>query len=264
MLFRQAGINPDPWQAEVLTSHARRIILNCSRQVGKSLTVAALSLLTALLQPPSKILILSRSLRQSSELFRKVKRFHQSLARPRPAQPFLPKPVKELERAELLGADGKTVQETTLEMELRNGSRIISLPGNPDTLVGFDPDLVVIDEASRVPDVLYKAVRPMLAATHGRLVLLSTPYGKRGFFYEEWEGHTAEGRPLPRNWHKIRITAAECPRISSAFLEEDRLALGERWFNQEYGCSFEETADAVFRSADIDAALVSDIEPMDI
>lgn len=262
--MRRAGLTPDPWQEAVLRSDAQRLIILCSRQAGKSLTVAALSLLTALIEAPALILIISRSLRQSSELFRKVKRFYKALASPHPAQRFVPTPIRELEAAELLGAAGRAVQETTLQMELANGSRIVSLPGNPDNLVGFDPTLVVIDEASRVPDVLYKAVRPMLAATRGRLVLLSTPYGRRGFFYEEWEGKTADGKPLPRTWEQIRVTAPECPRIPAAFLAEERMSLGERWYRQEYLCRFEDVEDAVFRTEDIEAALQSELEPMRI
>ena len=262
--MRRAGLTPDPWQQDVLASDAGRIIILCSRQAGKSQVVAALALLTALVQVPAMVLILARSLRQSSELFRKVKLLYRALKRPHPAQRFLPRPVKELEAAELVGPDGQAVKETTLEMELANGSRIVSLPGNPDTLVGFSPDLVIIDEASRVPDTLYKAVRPMLAATHGRLVLLSTPYGRRGFFYEEWEGRTAEGRPLARNWHKISATALEIPRISPAFLEEERASLGERWYRQEYLCSFEDVEDAVFRSEDIERAARPDVETWDV
>jgi hypothetical protein len=45
--------------------------------------------------------------------------------------------------------------------------------------------MLVIDEASRVDDTLYLAVRPLLAVSGGRLVALSTPFGKRGWFHDE-------------------------------------------------------------------------------
>jgi hypothetical protein len=48
---------------------------------------------------------------------------------------------------------------------------------------------LIVDEASRVQDALYQGIRPMLAVSGGRIVLLSTPWGKRGFFFEEWETH---------------------------------------------------------------------------
>ena len=44
----------------------------------------------------------------------------------------------------------------------------------------------------------------------------------------------------------MRITAEECPRIAKEFLEEERRALGERWFRPEYLSDFSETVDAVF------------------
>jgi len=70
------GLDPDPWQAEVLRSNAKRILLNCSRQSGKSTITAALALHTAIFQPGSLVLCLSPTLRQSGELFRNVSRFY--------------------------------------------------------------------------------------------------------------------------------------------------------------------------------------------
>ncbi len=63
----------------------------------------------------------------------------------------------------------RRVQESQLKIELANGSRILCLPGEEATIRGFSPNLLVIDEASRVPDDLYRAVRPMLAVSQGRL-----------------------------------------------------------------------------------------------
>jgi hypothetical protein len=114
--------------------------------------------------------------------------------------------------------------------------------------------LLVIDEAARVADALYLAVRPMLAVSGGRLVALSTPYGKRGWFHDAWHG--------PDGWERVRVTADECPRIPAEFLAEERRALGERWYRQEYLCSFEDVIDAVFSSADIRAALSPDVTPL--
>jgi hypothetical protein len=90
----------------------------------------------------------------------------------------------------------------------------------------------VIDEAARVPDDVYRTVRPMLAVSGGRLICLSTPYGKRGFFYEAW----AKGG---EDWARIKIQAQGVPRIQQVFLDQERRALGESWYRQEYECSFE-------------------------
>src|SRR5438552_7301881 len=101
-----------------------------------------------------------------------------------------------------------------------NGSRIVALPGNEDTVRGFSAvSLVLIDEASRVSDSLYRALRPMLAVRNGDLWLMSTPNGARGFFYQEWT-HGDD------RWHKIEAPATECERISPDFLEGERAAMG--------------------------------------
>ena len=45
------GYHPDPWQADLLKSRSRKIILNCSRQSGKSTTSAVLGLHESILGP---------------------------------------------------------------------------------------------------------------------------------------------------------------------------------------------------------------------
>jgi phage FluMu gp28-like protein len=147
------------------------------------------------------------------------------------------------------------VHETSLLLDLANGSRIVSLPGKEETVRGYSGvTLLIIDEAARVPDELYYATRPMLAVSSGRLICLSTPFGKRGFFFQEW----TEGK----NWQRITITADECPRITADFLEEERRALGPHWFAQEYMCEFLESSHQVFSHDLIASALDEDISPL--
>lgn len=111
-----------------------------------------------------------------------------------------------------------------------------------------------MDEAARVEDALYRSVRPMLAVSRGRLVCLSTPFGKRGWFFEAWNSSEP--------WERYRIIADECPRITADFLAEERQALGERWYRQEYLCSFEDTIDAVFSWEDIAASVSPAVKPL--
>jgi hypothetical protein len=191
---------------------------------------AALALREALLTPGSLVLLLSRSQRQSSELFRaKVVHLYSRLGRPVPA-----------------------VQESATQLRLANGSRIISLPGKSDeTILGYSSvDLLVIDEAARVPDALYYAVRPMLAVSKGKLVCLSSAYAQQGFFYSEWtEGG---GR-----WRRAEVKAAGCARVSREFLAEERAAMGERIFRREYECVFSSADDAVFDPGAVARALAA-------
>jgi hypothetical protein len=226
-----ASLTPDPWQAGVLRSRAAQTLLLCSRQAGKSQTAAALGLHTALTLPGSLVLLLSPTLRQSGELYRdKLLRLYDGLGRP-----------------------VAPTQETALTLTLANGSRVVSLPGDAKTIRGYSGvRLLVIDEAAQVPDSLYYSVRPMLAVSAGRLIALSTPFGKQGWFYEEATSGLG--------WEKVEIRADQCPRISKEFLERERISLGERWYRQEYECSFEDVVDAVFRSEDI-AGMVSSGRP---
>lgn len=208
-IFTLADMIPDPWQSDLLRSPSRRMLLLCSRQSGKSTTAAALALKSALLEVPSLILLLSPTLRQSGELFRdKVCRLYNRI-----------------------GRTVKAVRESALSMELANGSRIISLPGDEETVRGYSGvSLLVIDEAARVPDELYYAVRPMLAVSGGRMICMSTPFGKRGWFFREWQSNGP--------WKRVRVTADQCPRISPEFLAEEKSQLGGHWYAQEYCCEF--------------------------
>src|SRR5207244_1618180 len=150
-----------------------------------------------------------------------------------------------------LGRPVAVTGESALQLTLANGSRVVALPGEEATIRCYSGvRLLVIDEAARVPDVLYRSVRPMLAVSRGRLICLSTPFGKRGWFFEAWQG-SAEGKD---RWDRVRITARQCPRIMPEFLAEERIELGERWFKQEYGCSFEDVVGAFFTSEALDAA----------
>jgi hypothetical protein len=78
-----------------------------------------------------------------------------------------------------------------------------------------------------------------LATSGGRLVLMSTSFGRRGHFHEEW----ANGGPL---WQRVRVTAYECPRISPECLKEERRSLGDLFFRGEYLCEFTESSRQLF------------------
>jgi hypothetical protein len=139
-------------------------------------------------------------------------------------------------------------------MELANRSRIDALPGTERTVRGLSgADLLKVDEAARVPDELYFAVRLMLAVSGGRLLMLSTPFGKRGVFYEEYTGE--------RRWQRYEVTAAECPRIPTSFLEEAK-ALGPWWYTQEYECRFMDVNDQVFATEAVERAMSADVKPL--
>jgi hypothetical protein len=82
LILQARGLPPDPWQRELLLSAERQVLLNCSRQSGKSTFVSALALHTALFKPKALVLLLSPSQRQSGEIFRKVTEAYNAVGRP--------------------------------------------------------------------------------------------------------------------------------------------------------------------------------------
>ena len=227
------SFNPDPSQMQVLRWTGKRLLLNCSRQWGKSTTTSILAVHEAVFRPDSLILLVSPSLRQSSEVFRKVSEFMERL----PLKP-------------------ECLEDNRLALQLENGSRIVTLPSKEATVRGFSGvTLIIEDEASRVDDLLYKSMRPMLAVSGGRLVLMSTPHGRRGHFWDEWEtGGTV--------WERIAVKATECPRIPTSFLAEERASLGDWWYRQEYMCEFMDAADHVFSHKLVMDAISADVKPL--
>lgn len=229
----ELDFQPDPWQEQVLRSTGKRQLLNCSRQSGKSTTAGLLALHRALFYPTSLILLVSPSLRQSGELFRKVN-----------------------DHLNQLEQQPRKTEDNRLSLTLANGSRIVSLPGTEQTVRGYSgASLIIEDESARVDDAMYYAIHPMMAVSGGRLILMSTPFGKRGHFHKEW----TEGGPV---WERIEIPASLCPRISPDFLTEERKALGDWWFRQEYECQFVETVDQVFGYDLVMSAIDPTVKPL--
>jgi hypothetical protein len=232
-LARAAGIEPDAWQATALASTSRKLLFLCSRQSGKSTVAALLAVHEAAFMPGALVLMLAPSMRQSGELFRTCLQLMKRIEVPLPA----------------------IVMESALRVELANGSRLIALPGSETTTRGYGAaTTVILDEASRVPDSLIAAARPSLATTNGRLIALSTPAGKRGWYFLEWMN--GEG------WERSRIVASECSRISGEFLADELRSLGPRLYAQEYECEFFDPDTAVFSSELIERALCADLQPL--
>ena len=256
--IQQLGFEPDEKQAAVLASNSKRGILLCSRQWGKSTVSAVKAVHRAATVAGSLVLVASPTERQSGEWVRKAEEFVRRLG-------WKPK------------GDGANAQSIVFA----NGSRIVGLPGNEATVRGFSAvSLLLIDEAARVPDDLYRALRPMLAVAPrsnahngdpsgrlcapgsnahngdpgGDLWLMSTPFGKRGFFYEEW----ADGP----GWERVTGPATECARISAEFLEEERRAQGEKSFAQEFLCEFTDNGQTMFPRDLVESVMRDDVEPL--
>lgn len=255
---------PDPGQAQAFDCRGDQLLL-CHRQWGKSTCAGSVALADCCAAPNTLVLLVSRSMRQSSELFRKVKDFYR-VTHPLPL-----------------------IQESALSLELENHSRIVSLPGSEETIVGYSKvRRIILDEAARIPDSVYYAVRPMLAMSGGDIMAMSTPFGRRGWFYEAWEGKEqeqveldaatvqallddlgirVEAEDLARDtrrygWQRTRVTARESRRLSKRYLASERRSIPDLWFRQEWLCEFVELGQVVFRYEDIQAMLTDDVVPL--
>jgi hypothetical protein len=221
------GIALDPWQRQTLTTDRHDILMLVTRQGGKGEVATLLALDKVLNDPGSTTVVVSRAGRQARRLLRRIKRRYRQL-------------------------DGvpPTITDSAFAFELRNGSEILALPGSEETIRGVEAvDLLIVDEAALVPDELFGAVYPMLATTDGRCVAMSTPRGKRGWFWHEY-AHGGDA------WHRAKVTCWEIPRIKRAWLERTRDRIGVWMFSQEFECEFLDAEDQLFATEHIAAALV--------
>ncbi|TET97738.1 MAG: hypothetical protein E3J23_08650 [Candidatus Stahlbacteria bacterium] len=234
------------WQKMALDPVPRNIILMCARQSGKSTIVAGRGLHTAKHKRNALVLIVASSKDQAKQTMQKVSDFIQL-------------------DPELIEMPG----DSTFEKRFINGSRVIVLPGTEKSVRSYsDPDLIIIDEASRVLDATYKALRPMRTGNpNSTIIILSTPWTKSGFFFKAWTKNPAwkkilvvpryeliDGKIVERpkeekfkaEYVKKGIDAFYSPRHSLEFLYEELGEIGPIWFRREYGCEFLEGMESVF------------------
>jgi len=211
---RRSGLRLDEWQRELALGDMSTLVL-CGRQVGKTTAAAAAAVVEMMADERAHVVCVSPSLRQSQELYTRIARL-----------------------VDVVCAD-QVERSSAISVRLKSGAKCVSLPASEHTIRGLSAvTLLLEDEASRVPDELYAAVRPMLATTRGRHVMMSTPWGPRGHFYDEWRSGVG--------WERITVRSSECTRIAKEFLEVEKQRLGARWYAQEYECEFVAAEDALF------------------
>jgi Helicase len=195
------GVDPDPWQMEVLASEHPRKILCCGRQTGKSTVGAVLAVHKALTCAGSTVLVVAPGERQAKLLFSKAASLYKRAGYPLPAH-----------------------SERRTGLEISNGSIIETLPAVERTTRGYSVDLLLVDEAAAVPDLDYHGILPALIATQGEQVLLSTPRGKRGFFFELY--HSDD------DWQRVMVRSDEVGRIREEDLEVFRATMPEQFLDK--------------------------------
>lgn len=255
---KQLGFTPFEWQRKILQDDSKRIIINAARQSGKSTIVSSLPCHIAKYQANSLSIVLAPTEKQAGEDMEKIKGFIQS----DPTYPEIKRSSDSL-------------------IKLSNNSRIVVVPATEKAARGYScPDLVLIDEASRVESIVYTSgVKAMFTNNvKGVLVLLSTPAGKDGFFHEIWTNNstswkryeirspwnpegTSHGMDLlpymPEEQYiqereKSGIIACYSPRHYREEEQKDNLLeMGSLMYRQEYCCEFVETIDTVFSYEEI-------------
>lgn len=230
-LLRAAGLQPDPFQEEICRSEKDTLVL-VARQGGKTTAAGCAAAHRAVYQPGSTIVIIAPIQKQAVEVRRS-------------AEGFL--------RAAAPGLEPTSSTETRIE--LANGSRLIALPSEPDTIRGYAVHLLIINEAARVTDEVFAAAQPMLAVTGGRIIALTTPAGPQGWFHHAY----LDGGD---DWKRIRVRADECSRIPAAHLAQQRTRMTEGVYAAEYDCEFSDAIGAVFHSSHVYAARDTALQPL--
>ena len=228
------GIVPDDWQRAMLMTSKRRVILNWCRQSGKSTTTAVAGEHRAVFFPGSLVLIVSPSLKQSQEIFLKLTGIRRLESSPQ-----------------------ELIEDTKTSCIYKNGSRVLCLPGSETSIRGYSaPDLIIVDEASRVPAEVLSALRPMMATRpDAKLIMLSTPNGRDNDFARIW--HSKD-----EDWLRIQVTASECPRISRSFLRSEEVDLPGHVYRREYECCFDSPEGSLFRQDDLYNAIDDTLLPL--
>jgi hypothetical protein len=198
----------------VYLEETRPTIVQKGRQVGMTSAASALAVYTARSLPGSTSVIISPSLRQSSEVTARA-------------------------RLALWELGERLKQDSVSLLRTASGSRIISLPGSARGIRGYACQLVVVDEAAFVSDEIWAAARPLVSATNGRLIVQSTPGHPSGFFYEL-------ATDTPDGWAFMKVRSDEVSTISADFLAKERREMSPDLYAQEYEAEFGTGGGGVF------------------
>jgi len=196
----------DTWQEKVLATEGN-VCLRSGRQVGKSTVISVKAGGYAVKNPNKIILVVSAVERQAYLLFEKI-------------LDYLYKNYKTYVKK---GKD----RPTKSKIKLNNGSTILCLPTGLSGvgIRGYTVDLLIADEAAFIPEEVWTAVTPMLAVSKGKIILLSTPHGRGGYYYSCFEDE---------NFTPFHISSEECPRVDPKFLERERARMTKVQYAQEY------------------------------
>ncbi len=225
---RALGFPLVEFQRTVMLSTSSRLCVLAARQSGKSQVSAALCAHQAAVRANYRVNVIAPTFRQGLLLAEKIEH--------------------------CLLNNNVLYKRTRERIDLENGSRINVLPGDrPESVRGGTCDLLAIDEAGFIKDSLIAAVVPQIAATRGRMVLISTPNGPRGFLYESYNAPEFE---------TVKVSAYEIEHFDQDLIAELKARLGPALSRQEIESEFVSSNASVFDSSVMDQ-LFRPADPVD-
>ena len=204
------GATPYDYQAEfldALASGERKMSVRSGHGTGKSTTSSWAMLWYVLLRFPNKVVVTAPTSGQLFDaLFAELKRWINEL----PPQLQVLLTVKS-DRVELSAAPAEAfISARTSRAE------------TPEALAGVHSQnvLLVVDEASGVPEKVFEAAAGSMSGHSATTILLSNPTRSSGTFFE------SQTR-LASTWWTRRWSCVESPLVSEEFIDEMRLRYGE-------------------------------------
>ena len=204
------GVKPDKWQTEFLNAIAkghRRISVRSGHGVGKSTAASWAMLWYMLTRYPVKVVVTAPTSSQLYDaLFAELKRW-----------------VKELPDAlnQLLEVKSERIELKSSPTEAFISART-SRAEQPEALQGVHSDNVMLvgDEASGIPEKVFEAAAGSMSGHNATTILLGNPVRNSGFFYDT---HNR----LKGEWWTARVSCADSPRVSAAYIAEMASRYGE-------------------------------------
>ena len=204
------GAKPLPYQAEFLQAIAdgeRKMSVRSGHGTGKSTSASWAMLWYVLLRFPNKVVVTAPTSGQLFDaLFAELKRWINEL--PPQLKPML---TVKSDRVELAAASSEAfISARTSRAE------------TPEALAGVHSEnvLLVVDEASGVPEKVFEAAAGSMSGHNATTILLSNPTRSSGTFFE------SQTR-LAGSWWTRRWSCVDSPLVSDEFVDEMRLRYGE-------------------------------------
>lgn len=209
------GIKPFPYQAEILEDDSEQIVIVAGRQSGKSMTLAIKALWTAFVKPNEDILILAPTQKQAQIIYDVI--------------------YGMISKSDLFKGHIKkfTMSETIFDNE--SHIRCLTVGKSGTFARGYSATMLIFDEAAFIPEEVFVSLEPAFAVRGKQMILSSTPYGKRGFFWQIYSQHLLN-KDSKTKVHRFK--SEENRILKKDFLIQERQRMTEVQFRQEYEAEF--------------------------